>query len=74
MTKDAYPALFHFIHKNMAEIEFPSTKQHILDVAGERPISVDWNQTVPLKRFVEPIELESFSSAADFYCAMIAFF
>lgn len=73
MTKDTYPGLFHFIHKSIADVAFPATKRHILEVAGERPVFVDWEQTVPLRRFVEPIGLESFSSAADFYSALIAF-
>lgn len=74
MTKDAYPALFHYIHKRMADISYPATKVHILEVAGERPVHVEWDQTLPLKVFVEPIASERFDSAADFYCCMIASF
>jgi hypothetical protein len=74
MTKDAYPAMFHFIHKNMADIDYPTTKQDILDKVGERQICIEWDQSVPLKVFVAPIGLEHFSCAAEFYCAMIASF
>ena len=74
MTKDAYPAMFHFIHKSMADVDYPTTKQAILDKAGERLVAIEWDQSVPLKVFVEPIALERFSSAAEFYCAMIASF
>ncbi len=72
MTKEAYPGLFHFIHKRMKDVEFPTSKQSILLIAGNRPVHVDWEQTVLLRTFVEKIGLEDFSSAAEFYCALIA--
>lgn len=74
MTKDAYPALFHFIHKNMADITFPAKKEDILETAGDRPVNIEWDQAVPLRIFVEPIAKKKFSCAADFYCALIASF
>ena len=33
MTKDAYPALFHYIHKAMALVDFPCTKAELLALA-----------------------------------------
>ncbi|HAL11214.1 MAG TPA: hypothetical protein DCP22_02710 [Ruminococcaceae bacterium] len=72
MTKDAYPALFHYIHKQIADVEFPTTKKDMLKQIEGRKVNVDWNQTVLLSDFVEPIPQESFSCAADFYCMMIA--
>ena len=72
MTKEAYPALFHYIHRAMAEVNFPTTKREILEKAGNVPVHTDWEISVPLKTFVEPIPQESFSCAADFYCKLIA--
>ncbi len=72
MTKEVYPALFHFIQKAISDVEFPATKKEILSLAGERPVHVDWEQTVPLSTFVAPIRQEYFSCAAEFYCQMIA--
>lgn len=74
MTKDAYPALFHFIHKRMADIAYPATKGGILTLAGERLVNIEWDKTVPLRIFIEPIAKQQFSCAADFYCALIASF
>ena len=72
MTKDAYPALFHYIQKGMADVAFPATKQEVLDRIGERMVFVDWEKQIPLRTFVEPIASRSFSCAADFYCKLIA--
>ena len=72
MTKDAYPALFHYIHKAMARVDFPCTKAELLALAGDEEVHVDWDRTQPLRSFVEPIPAEYFSCAADFYCRLIA--
>lgn len=72
MTKEVYPALFHYLQRAISDVEFPATKQEILSLAGERSVHVDWDQAVPLKTFVEPIKKESFSCAAEFYCQLIA--
>lgn len=72
MTKDSYPALFHFLHKQLYDITYPAAKEEILRIAGERPVHTDWHTTVPLHTFVSGIKKESYSCAADFYCALIA--
>lgn len=72
MTKEAYPAFFHYIHKQLADVDYPCTKAEILDKAGDRPVFTDWDTQVPLKAFIEPIPQQSFSCAADLYCMMIA--
>ena len=72
MTKDAYPALFHSIHKAMVKVRYPATKAEVLALAGEAQVHVDWEKTVPLKEFVAPIPQNAFSCAADCYCALIA--
>ena len=73
MTKPAYPALFHYIQKQMADVAYPITKQALLEQIGEREVFVDWDVQVPLRTFIEPIRREGFSCAADFYCMLIAF-
>lgn len=72
MTKDAYPALFHYIHRAMADVEFPIEKEALLRQTGDRPVHADWNKTLPLRTFIEPINSDCFSCAADFYCRLIA--
>ncbi|MBQ3663094.1 MAG: hypothetical protein II914_03060 [Clostridia bacterium] len=72
MTKESYPALFHYIHRQIADVEFPATKQEVLDRIGDRKVYVDWDVEVPLRSFIEPIPQQEFSCAADFYCMMIA--
>ena len=72
MTKDAYPALFHYIHKQIADVDFPISKARLLEIIGDRQVYVDWNTQIPLRSFVEPIPQQEFSCAADFYCMLIA--
>lgn len=72
MTKEAYPALFHYIHRAMSDVEFPVEKEALLCRTGDRPVQVDWDKTLPLRSFIEPINSDSFSCAADFYCRLIA--
>ena len=72
MTKDAYPALFHYIHKQIADVDFPVSKARLLEIIGDRQVYVDWNTQLPLRSFVEPIPQQEFSCAADFYCMLIA--
>ena len=72
MTKDAYPALFHYIHKQIADVDFPVSKARLLEIIGDRQVYVDWNAQVPLRSFVDPIPQQEFSCAADFYCMLIA--
>ena len=74
MTKDAYPALFHFIHKQMSDINYPASKADVLTAVGNRSVNVEWDQTVSLENLIAPINQEMFSCAADFYCALIASF
>lgn len=74
MTKDAYPALFHFLHRQMADVSFPTTKETLLRVVGDRNVNTDWNTSVSMKVFIEPIIKGSFTCAADFYSALIASF
>ena len=72
MTKDAYPALLHYIHKQIADVDFPVSKARLLEIIGDRQVYVDWNTQIPLRSFVEPIPQQEFSCAADFYCMLIA--
>jgi hypothetical protein len=74
MTKDSYPALFHYIHKAMYDISYPAKKSEILSLAGARAINTGWDTSIPFKLLLDPIRQESFSCAADFYCALLASF
>ena len=72
MTKDAYPALFHYIHKAIAKVDFPCAKAELLANAGEEPVYVDWGRSQPLRSLAAPIPSDHFTCAADFYCKLIA--
>ena len=74
MTKDAYPALFHFIHKQMVDINYPVSKAEVLAAVGNRSVNVEWDKAISLETLITPINQEMFSCAADFYCALIASF
>ncbi|MDD4835029.1 MAG: hypothetical protein PHC44_09955 [Lutispora sp.] len=72
MTKDAYRAMIHHFHKGIYDISFPTTKLQIIEKAGTRMIKVDYGKKMTIKSFVEAMPLDSYSSAAEFYCALLA--
>ena len=72
MTKDAYPAMFHFLHRALADISFPTTKAALLEQAGDRPVRTGWDCAVPLRELVGPVAVTEYSCAAEFYCAFLA--
>lgn len=72
MTKPSYPALFHFIHLAIADVDFPCTKEELLRKTQGRTVHTDWEAEAPLADFVQPVESREFSCAADFYCKLIA--
>ena len=57
----------------MSDVAYPITKTALLEQIGERMVFVDWETQAPLSAFIKPIQRESFSCAADFYCMLIAF-
>ena len=74
MTKPAYPALFHHIQKRLADVTYPITKEALLRQVGDRMVFVDWDVEAPLRTLIEPIQRQTFTCAANFYCMLIAFF
>ncbi|MCI8492614.1 MULTISPECIES: DUF5789 family protein [Anaerotruncus] len=72
MTKDAYPAMFHFLHRQLADIQFPITKEQLLEQAGDRMVCTDWDRRTPLRELIEPVAVTEYSCAAQFYCALLA--
>lgn len=73
MTKPSYPGLFHYIHKAMADVEYPITRDALLELIADRQVMVDWETQAPVRSFIEPIRCDEFTCAADLYCKMIAF-
>ncbi len=74
MTKPSYPALFHFINKALAQVEFPSSKQDILNKIQNIYVNVDWDKKVLLSDFISPVKKEYFGNACELYCSIIAEF
>lgn len=74
MTKDAYRAMLHHFHKKMSEIDFPNTKNLIIEKIGEEKVFVDYDKEEKIKTLIEPIKLKKFNSAAEFYCALFSTF
>ncbi len=72
MTKEAYPALFHYLHKAMKDVSYPATLEEIIKKAGDTPVHVDWQKTQPLKELIGTLPEQTFSCACDFYCRLIA--
>ena len=72
MVDESYPALFHFIHRQLRDISYPVTRQALLETAGERAVQTDWAASVPLRELMRGMRKEQFSCAAEFYCDLIA--
>lgn len=72
--KGCVSCVVYFLHRQMADVSFPTTKEALLRVVGDRNVNTDWNTSVSMKVFIEPIIKESFTCAADFYSALIASF
>lgn len=74
MTRDSYRAMIHHFHKKMNNIDFPTTKDSIIEKIGKEMIFVDYNKEELIENIMNPIGLNSFESAAEFYCALFSTF
>lgn len=66
-----FKGMLHLLHKRMADISYPVTKQEIIDQIGMEKVKTGENQYLTVSDIVQPIRQETFSCAAEFYCALL---
>ena len=63
--------MIHFLHKRMAKVDFPISKEEIISKIGEEKVKVDFESEKTVKEIIEPVKQDSFQCAAEFYCALL---
>lgn len=66
-----FKGMLHLLHKRMADISYPISKQEILDQIGKEIVKVDVDQYLSVQEIIAPIHQETFSCASEFYCALL---
>ena len=66
-----FKGMLHLLHKRMANVSYPISKQEILDQIGDEIVKVDTDHYLSVWEIVAPIRQERFSCAAEFYCALL---
>ncbi|WP_455193698.1 hypothetical protein [Eubacterium ramulus] len=66
-----FKGMLHLLHKRMADISYPISKQEILDQIGNEIVKVDVDQYLSVQEIIAPIHQETFSCASEFYCALL---
>ena len=66
-----FKGMLHLLHKRMADISYPVSKQEILEQIGDETVKVDADQYLSVREIIAPTRQETFSCAAEFYCALL---
>ncbi len=72
MVEKEYVISVHFITKALADVDYPISKRELIDVVGAREIKVDWNEVKTMRQLIEPINIESFETAASLFSSLVA--
>ena len=62
-----FKGMLHLLHKRMANVAYPISKQEI----GDEIVKVDMEHYLSVREIIAPIRQETFSCAAEFYCALL---
>lgn len=66
-----FKGMLHLLHKRMANVVYPISKQEILEQIGDEIVKVDMEHYLSVQEIIAPIRQETFSCAAEFYCALL---
>ena len=66
-----FKGMLHLMHKRMADISYTVSKQEILEQIWDETVKVDADQYLSVREIIAPIRQETFSCAAEFYCALL---
>lgn len=72
MKGQPFVADMHFFHKAIAPVVWPATKAEIIAEVGDRVVKTGWDSQATVKELVDPILLNRFENAHEFYCAFFA--
>ena len=66
-----FKGMLHLLHKRMANVVYPISKQAILEQIGDESVKVEIEHYLCVREIIAPIRQETFSCAAEFYCALL---
>ena len=72
MAEKEYVISAHFIAKALADVDYPISKNELIDKVGSKEIRMDWNKKKTMKQLIEPIKIESFETAASLFNSLVA--
>ena len=72
MREIPYLLATHYVVLAMRPVTFPVSERELIAQLGDVPIQTGPGSAVPFRALLEPIPLEAFSCAAEFYCALNA--
>ncbi len=65
-----YLATMHCITRSLSVVEYPTTKQELLDLVGDDTIDLDWGATTTMREILEKLSAERFDTAACLFCGI----
>ncbi len=71
MEERPFKGMIHLLHKRMNGITYPVTKQEIIEQIGHEKVKVDAVTEMTVREIIEPVRLEQYECAAQFYCALL---
>lgn len=71
MEERPFKGMIHLLHKRMNGITYPVTKQEIIEQIGYEKVKVDAVTEMTVREIIEPVRLEQYECAAQFYCALL---
>ena len=60
-----FKGMLHLLHKRMANVAYPISKQEILEQIGDEIVKVDMEHYLSVREIIAPIRQETFSCAAE---------
>ena len=66
-----FKGMLQILHKRKANVSYPISKQEILEQIGDEIVKVDMEHYLSVREIIAPIRHETFSCAAEFYCALL---
>ena len=63
-----FKGMLHLLHKRMANVAYPISKQEILEQIGDEIVKVDMEHYLSVREIIAPIRQETFSCAYGAQC------
>ncbi|MDR2163181.1 MAG: hypothetical protein LBO70_04475 [Clostridiales Family XIII bacterium] len=62
----------HYMHKAMAPVDYPTTKQEIVSQIGSETVRMGHDDYRTVEEIIAPLKKEKYDCACEFYCALFA--